>query len=422
MKWLITMFFFINRIFSIILEDKYSLIGNEKKGVLNKKSRNHHDWKSTYLISKQFQSMFNFEELINDVSIRLSEKIDEDYKFHFHTYLLNFKNSDCFVYLDEISQMAEQILYNEFEIIIDSEDSINFSRNSMKTVLDYIYDTLKVANKPLTVYEIFDILNQQYPSVSKSAEALRGSCQRDTRLIFFGRSSTYGLKTWEKNLENIKGGTMHDISEEFLLKFDEPKHIDEITEFVSSFRKNLTSKNLFYNLKSAEHKRFVFFQNRLIGLTSKTYDISLFSLIPKYYKGKKSWEENYKLLKDFSIQNECLPTSSGTDEEKKLYRFFNIQIRKVEELDGTKKELMEALLFKFNYQKRKRSGNNIKWNNSYSELKYFVIEHGRLPSMQISNEQKLYGFFYRQKKLYQDNKLSQDYLNKFLEIIELMKK
>jgi len=414
--------YFVNRILSILLKEKYSLIGNEDKGVLGKSSRNHHNWNSTYLISKHIHSMFDFERMINDVSSRLSNKITEDYKFHFQTYLLDFKKSNCFEYLDEIAQVSEQILFNEFEIIIDTEENVIFKRNIHKSITDYIYETLKDANKPLTVYEIFDILDKQYPNISKNTSALRGSCQKDSRLIYFGRSSTYGLKSWEKNLENIKGGTMHDISEEFLLNFDIPKHIDDIVEYVSNYRKEISSYKLFNNLKSAEHKRFVFFQNRLIGLTSKTYDISLFPVIPKYYTDKKSWEENYELLKNFSIKNECLPTSSGTDEEKKLYRFFNIQIRKVKELDDTKKELIEALILKYNYQKRKKHGKNIKWDKSYNELKNFVIEKGRFPSMQISNEQKLYGFFYRQRKLYQDNKLSQDYLNKFLEITELMKK
>lgn len=414
--------FFVNRIFSILLKDKYSLVGNEDKVVLGKASRNYHNWNSTYLISKQIHSMFDFERMINDVNSRLSDKVTEDYKFHFQTYLLDFKKSNCYEYLDEISQISEQILFNEFEIIIDSEENIIFKRNIHKSITDYIYDTLEEANTPLNVYEIFDVLNQQYPGISKSAEALRGSCQRDSRLIYFGRSSTYGLKSWEKNLDNIKGGTMHDISEEFLLKFNTPKHIDEIAEYVGNYRNNVTSKNLLYNLKSAEHKRFTFFQNRLIGLVSKTYNISLFPAVPKYYKDKKSWEENYGLLKDFSTKNECLPTSSGTDEEKKLYRFFNIQIRKIDELDNTKKELIEALMIRYNYQKRKRHGKNIKWDNSYNELKAFITAQGRFPSMQISNEQKLYGFFYRQKKISQDNKLSEVYLNKFLEIIELMKK
>ena len=34
-----------------------------------------------------------------------------------------------------------------------------------------------------------------------------------------------------------------------LLKFEMPKHIYEIAEYVSNYRNNVTSKNLLYNLK-----------------------------------------------------------------------------------------------------------------------------------------------------------------------------
>jgi len=411
--------FFINRILSALLKDKYSLIGDENKGVLRNLSGKHYNWNSTYLILKRFQLIFDFEKLINDVGVRLSEKIEEEYKFHFQTYLLNFKKVDCFIFLDEISQIAEQILYNEFEIVIDIDDNITFSRNSMKTVIDYISDILKEASKPLTVYEIFDILNQQSPGISKSAEALRGSCQRDKRLIYFGRSSTYGLKIWEEKLENIKGGTMHDLSEEFLLKFDEPKQIDEIAEYVRSFRNNVTSKNLFYNLKSAEHRRFTFFQKSFIGLASKSYNADLFPTVPKYYSNKKSWEENFQLLEIFTSKNERLPYSSGSDAETKLYRFLNVQVRRLSELGNTKKELIEKLMLKFNYQKRTR--NNMKWEQSYNELISFLHGNRRMPSIQISNEQKLYGFFYRQRKLYKEGKLSDEYLSRFIEVTEILK-
>jgi len=372
------------------------------------------------LVSKQIQSIFDFEKLINNVSFRLSEKIEEDYTFHFQSYLLEFKKDDCFVYLDKISHISEQILYNEFEIIINSEGSITFSKNSMKTVLDYIYNILEEANKPLTVFEIFDILNHQSPSTSKSPEALRGSCQRDTRLIFFGKSSTYGLKIWEKKLNNIKGGTMHDISEEFLLKFDEPKKIDEIVEYVRDFRKNVTSKNLYTNLKSAEHKRFIFFRKRFIGLVSKSYNTDIFLSIPKHYSDKKTWEEKFKLLNIFTSENKRLPYSSGNEDEIRLHRFFYNQVKDLSEIGDTKKELIESLMIKFNYQKRTRQSHK-SWDKLYDNLLSFVKLHDRMPSIQIYSEKKLYGFFYRQRNLYKEEKLSNEYLPRFLEITEIIK-
>ena len=77
-------------------------------------------------------------------------------------------------------------------------------------------------------------------------------------------------------------------------------------------------------------------------------------------------------------------------------------------------------MLKFNYKKRTRH-NNKKWDRLYDKLLSFVQTHRRVPSMQIHSEQKLYGFFYRQRNLYKEEKLSNEYLSRFLELTEIIK-
>ena len=174
------------------------------------------------------------------------------------------------------------ILFNEFELRIDINDYIIFKRNTKKQVIDYVIDVLKESNRPLTVYEIFDIVNKQNPSITKSAEALRGSCQRDMNLIYFGRSSTYGLKVWEKNNE-IKGGTIRSIVEEYLRLEKSPKHIVEITDYVNNYR-NTNARNILTNLRVDESGIFTFFNQSFVGLAehrnSKEY--AYYENIPKF--------------------------------------------------------------------------------------------------------------------------------------------
>jgi len=361
--------FFINRIFAIVLKDKYYLIGNEKKGILGYTSRKHHNWISTYLISKQFQSIFDFEELINDVAVRLSDKIDIDYKLHFQSYLLDFKKSDCFIYLDEISQIAEHVLFNEFELILDIEDNIVFKRNTNPLIIEYVHEILRGVNKPLKIDEILDALNQQYPEITSSKTSLQIRCQRDSHIVYFG-NTTYGLKIWEKEHKNRKGGNMRDITEEFLMQFDEPKHLDEIVLFVSKYRENVKPRNLFTNLKIAEHKRFVFFKNKYIGLVTKLYDKSIYKAPPEKNINKRTWEENYKALETFFHENKRLPYSTGNDIEMKLYRFFYFQVKKLSELNDTKKEQLESFMLKANYKKgaRRTKSKSIQKPTKHTEL------------------------------------------------------
>jgi hypothetical protein len=409
---------FVTKILSLLLKKTHCLVGNLESCAFNsaKPKGIAYRWNSIYLISKEIDNIFDFESLAIDIDRRLSDRIDEDYSFHFETYLVSFLKegfeTDSFL----VTQIAEHIIFNEFEITIDSIDQITFKRNTKKQVIEYVYDILKEKNEPLDIYQIYNILITKYPNVTKSAEALRGSCQRDSKLIYFGRSSTYGLREWEKN-ETVKGGTMHDIAEEFLLQFDEPKYIDEIKEYVSLFRPEATSKNLLYNLKSAENRRFRFFKNSHIGLVSKEYGPS-FEMNNVRYGTRHSWDENYAKLHEFCLAKGNLPLASAiNEEEKQLYRFMNVQRNRIKktELSEDKVEKIEQLLIKYPVVRKKAERNGIvtekpeigipkervynvtnRWWESYNKLLLYIEENNAYPT--ASKERALYTFCYNCKR------------------------
>ncbi len=271
--------FFINRIFSIILHKKYKMVYNEKNVLFKTAKRAYNNYNPIYLISKPIYSVFNFGKMIDDISSRLSKKIYKEYKFNFQTYLLNFQKTNYSKYFNEIFHISKYI-FKKFNVVIN-KNNIIFKQNGYKLVTDYIYEILDTAQKPLSVYEIFEILDRAHPGASKSAFALRGSCQREPRLICFGRCSTYGLGSWEQEYDNIKGGTMHDIAEDFLLKFNTPKHIDDIIEYVKLYRDNVTRKKLYNNLLSAKNKRFKFYEGNFISLCEDAYGKNKFKEVFK---------------------------------------------------------------------------------------------------------------------------------------------
>jgi hypothetical protein len=286
---------------------------------------------------------------MNDISSRINEKIEEDYLFNFQTYLLNFQKTDCFDFLDEITQITERIVFNEFSLILDAYENIIFTNNTHKNLSEYIFEILQKKDKPLTVPEIYAIINTKHPNVTKSEQALRGSLQRDDRIMHFGRNSTYGLKIWEQK-ENIKGGTMHDISEEYLNQHLVPIHIDELVNYVSKYRKNVTQKNLLYNLKSVSNKRFYFFKKGFVGSVKQHYDNTWIRL--ENIK-KKTWDELYLELLEFCKKNKRLPNTSVKSNENKMYRFFYKQNKKIDSIDKNKKEKIEYI--KINFPKIKKT-------------------------------------------------------------------
>ena len=408
---------FVTKILSIIFNKSHAVVGNIESLTFNIVKYKGVDsrWNSIYLIKKELKESYDFESLVIDVKRRLSERIEEDYSFHFETYLTAFQQNGVEIDYFVITQIAEHIIFNEFEISIDTYDQITFGRNTKKQVIEYVYDILKEKNEPLDIYQIYETLISKHPNVTKSAEALRGSCQRDSNLIFFGRSSTYGLRIWEKD-DFVKGGTMHDIAEEYLIQFDEPKHIDEITEYVSQYRPEATPKNLLYNLKSAENRRFRFFKNSHIGLMSKEYDTHL-EINNLKYGTRQAWDDSFTELHIFCEANGRLPISSAIGKERKLYNFMNVQRNRIKKLklSTDKDEKIKSILLIYPVLRKKPENriNNTKsqdvksvservhtvtnrWWDSYNKLVTYLEQNKFYPTASI--ERALYTFCYNCKR------------------------
>ena len=411
---------FINRFLAKILSKNFTLVGNDLCIIFKITKKDLFNWKTTYLISKSICSEFDFEKMIDDVSSRLSERITKEYKFNLQSYLLSFKKTESVDHLDSIIKISKYILYNEIGVLPDNEDNIVFKRTSNKLIIEYILEVLEEANKPLTNVEIFERLNKTRPGILKNLESVRSNSIKESKIICFGRTSTYGLKSWEDRLDNIKGGTMHDIAEEYLLKYDIPKHVDEIAEYVNIYRDNISSRNLLDNLKSARKRRFVFFESKYIGSCKKKYkNFHKMSLDNKQII-LRSWEDNYGRLCEFADKNNRLPYSSGLNEEKKLYGFLNLQIRRLERFDKNRKDKISKLLDNYNYQKGKKHINETAWDNSYKSLNEFIIEYERGPKDLIADEKNLYEFFYSQRKLFHEKRLPEKYGDIFLNILRLL--
>ena len=412
---------FINKILSILLENSYSLIGDEENIVLEKikAKRSSHNWNSTYLIKSELTNIFNFEEFINDIERRLNERIEEDYGFHFEAYTTNFQKKDCFQASLIIIPILEQLLFSEFEMSIDIDDNIIFKRNTIKQVYEYAYEALEALGQPSKVQEICKKVNELYPNYKADENSIRSSMQRKTGFIPFGRTSVYGLKEWEDE-KDIRGGTIRDITEEFLMTQTEPKHIDEITEYVNKYR-DTNSTNIYANLRMEENNRFVFFKGLNIGLKSKKYNEVSLTIVKNNQIDKKTWDENFLMLEKFVIQNKRLPYSSGNDIEQKLYRFFNIQLRKAnkELIDEIKAQKINSLVDLCNYRRGAR-GYSKNTHRTYDELKLFISKNNRLPKANYVEEKNLYHFFHRQTTLFKNGMLLNEKMDKYLDIRNLI--
>ena len=398
---------------------EFELVGNNEDVLLPKyfNARNRHNWNNFYLVKRELAIEFDFISFANDISERLNERIEETYSFSFKSYLSNFLINNNLEILNSIMEIAEKIVNQEFEIYIDLEDNLIFERNSLKSAFLYSYEALQELGKPSKVSEITQKIIELHPNYETDDTKVRVTLKRINGFVPFGRASIFGLKKWDNEKEKIKGGTIRSIAEEFLSNYTVPMNIKDIAEFVLQYRPESNEYSISQNLKLEDNNRFVFFTNSFIGLKSKTYKPNEYLLLEDEEKTiKQSWEKNYQDLIDFISKNNKLPSSINCPlEELKISRWLYTQKTKINKglLEDSKTKLI--LEITSNYKPREDK-TTIFRNEGYSELLEFVKKNKRLPNAGKKEEQILYSFFYKQRKLFEDSKLGVDDELKFIEI------
>lgn len=415
---------FTTYILSAYLHKSFTLIG-DYEDILQFKyfnSRNKHNWNNFYLVDKKLASEIDFTFFMDDVSSRLNDKIEESYSFNFKSYLSKFLINNNVEILDLLSPICERVVNDEFEIYLDLDENLNFKRNSSKQAHQYAYEALQELGKPSTVKEIFDMVIELHPNYNTEEAKIRASMKRKNGFVPVGRKSVFGLKKWENELENFKGGTIRDIVEEYLMQFSTPKHISDITEYILKYRPKSNQYSILQNLKLDESGLYIFYKDSHVGLASKKYDSDFKKISEVTRTDMKTWEEMFEVLQNFISINQRLPFSNGVPEEEiKLYRWINLQHykQKIGKLEKFKEEKLNSLLPKKPSRNVRRRVNS---QEKYEELISFVSINHRLPSANKNGEESLYQFCYKQRKLFEANELDSKEEIKFIEVAKLLQK
>lgn len=418
---------FISYLMYVYLSDKFELIGNIEDVMQNKPSniRNRHNWGRFYLVNRNLCDEFDFEEFTDDIYRRLSERIEENYNFNFNSYLMNFLKNGNASMLSIISPIAEKIINQEFGLCIDLNDNIAFKRNTIKQGYEYAFEALEILEKPSKVTTITETIKKLHPDYDTDEAKVRSSMKRINGFVPVGRSSIFGLKKWENEINDFKGGTIRQIVNEYLGNNSIPQHFSAITSYILQFRPKSNEYSIIQNLKLDESGMFVFFKNSLVGLSDKIYDDTYLLLADSNTIEKKSWEERYSDLLDFLTANNRLPFSSGCpNEEVRLYRWYRVQVGKYE--NGNLDELKGNFINNIsnNFEQIEKSSIRKKTYNvdKYNILQQFVQESKRLPSANKTGEEILYHFFYKQRKLFEAGELEKYEEDNFIKIAQIIQK
>ncbi|MDM8543976.1 hypothetical protein QUF90_23115 [Desulfococcaceae bacterium HSG9] len=249
---------FYARIFSIFMGDSHTLCPDSLKNEAN-----------IYLIKKELFEYFDFDDFYQDIEQTVNRRILDTYSIHFEGYLCGFLKTDDISLLERISPICETILFEAFNLFLDLDGNVIIEKNIKITLKDCAIKVLEEYGRPMHLKVIYDHIISSYPDMKYKIGSVRRALSR-SEFICLGNSSTYGLKKWEHEDDSIKGGTFKDIVEQFLEKFDEPKHISDIYSYVRKFR-DTNKQNVLLTIKSGNNRRFVFFYGSYVGLKSKKY-------------------------------------------------------------------------------------------------------------------------------------------------------
>lgn len=257
---------FISYILAVYLSNDFIIIGNVEDVLLPKfsNSRNRHNWKDFFIVRKELAKV-DFISFSKDISERINERIEETYSFNFKSYLSRFINDFDIEIIELAFPVAEKVLNDEFGLYLDLDDNIIFKKNTIKQAFEYSYEALEKLGKPSKVEEITQKIIELHPNYETDENKVRASMKRKDGFVPIGRTSTFGLKKWEIELEDFKGGTIRSISTEFLEQYDNPKHISDITEYVLKYRPNSNEKSIYYNLRIDESETFRFLKILMLG-------------------------------------------------------------------------------------------------------------------------------------------------------------
>lgn len=146
--------------------------------------------------------------------------------------------------------------------------------NKRRNREDRLEDVLASLDEPAHVELIMRKWMEQSPDDPISAAGIRSIVVRGrSRFFSIGRTSTYGLRRWEKERKDLKGGTIRDLVENQLRNSETPLHLDQLTLGLLRFRPHTNVNSVLTNLHHEQGGRFAFFPQGFIGLAGKTYAV-----------------------------------------------------------------------------------------------------------------------------------------------------
>ena len=263
---------FAHIMFHSSLSDTYDLIGFGSESIMKGSKINPDMWMSNYLVNKELSKKFHFEDMLEDMQVRLSKPFHPDQ----HTKVNN-DVLDYFIKADKkiqkkVVHVCRKILHEEGTLKYDESITEKLAQKPFLQPLEAVKEILTESKVPLTYHLLMTKLNHMCPNHHLSQHEVEVMLEACPDIYYGGRHIGYGLKSWSKTTEILKNGRISDAAIEILRHETEPITIKSLLRKLSAHRAIVNFTTGFEDLKSEKNKSIAFFKGGYVALQKNPAD------------------------------------------------------------------------------------------------------------------------------------------------------
>ena len=256
---------FAHILFHSYLSDTFDLIGFGAEGIVAGSKINSELWLSNYLVKKELNDQFHFEEMLEEIQVRLRKP------FRFHQQTTD--NYDVRDFIEVGPAIRERVVHVNRKILHD-EGILNYDESIVGKLeqkaslepLEVVKEILKESKVPLVYQLLLTKLNIRCPDHHLNQYELEAMLDNCPEIYYGGHYIGYGIKKWSKATEILKKGRISDAAIEILRHETEPITIKSLLYKLKSYRVIVNVAAALAALKSEQNKNIAFYEDDYVGL------------------------------------------------------------------------------------------------------------------------------------------------------------
>ena len=390
-----------------IFDGQYCVVGNRPYD-MNTRSKS--SWNNSFVVKKELVEAFDFDDMRctleryfeeHDAEEQICQTAEELLLDFFMSSWNMFESSE----VEAVGTVVSEILMQEYGLIPDEELHFLIQGHKTLTAADVLFRVLTEKYEPMTVDELYDILQTKYSFKYKSPASIRGIVNSDARLCMVGVDNLVALTEWE----HIKLGSVREIIVQYLEKFDEPKPVHDIVGYVLRYR-DTTENSIRSTMYSGP--QFRQFDNGYFGLADKSYPDE------HLYAQSLEFKERVKEMECFLIQKKHFPFASSEDNSEINLRQWWLRNKSSDSLNDVQQNEIKRIQDTYWYLPTDKR--EVRWFSSFNQYREFVQEHDRRPSCDNEREKSLSEWFAKAQNQFVDGELSENEEKVYLYLCKIL--